>query len=132
MSDTSDAAIITALRREMSRAVARQVASASNLANVETPGYKAVEPEFRSTLDGKLGAGVALATTNPGHLQGTASPSTADTKETEGLSTRRDGNNVQLDRELLTMVQASTDFAKAQAALTAKFRLVRYAISGGS
>jgi flagellar basal body rod protein FlgB len=44
---------------------------------------------------------------------------------------RRDGNTVQLDRELLAMTRASGEFAKAQTALAAKFRLVRYALSEG-
>ncbi len=131
MSDMSDAAVITALRREMNRAVARQVSSASNLANLETPGYKAREPDFSTTLDSQLQGSVRLVTTQPGHIAGGSVDPTAGTKETDGLASRRDGNNVQLDRELLTMAQASTDFAKAQTALAAKFKLVRYAISEG-
>jgi flagellar basal body rod protein FlgB len=43
----------------------------------------------------------------------------------------RDGNTVQLDRELLTMGRAGGDFSAAQTALAAKFRLVRYAINEG-
>jgi flagellar basal-body rod protein FlgB len=131
MGDTSDAAIISALRREMGRAVARQVASAGNLANLETPGYRAREPEFSDTLDGMVGAQVALTATSPLHLRGTEATASATAKEVEGLTSRRDGNNVQLDRELLTMAQASGDFAKAQTALAAKFKLVRYALSEG-
>jgi flagellar basal-body rod protein FlgB len=131
MGDTSDAVTISALRREMSRAVARQVASAGNLANLETPGYSAREPVFSDTLDGKLGQQLALTSTDSAHLRGTATTTTSSTKETEGLASRRDGNNVQLDRELLNMVEASSDFAKAQTALAAKFKLVRYAISEG-
>ncbi len=51
--------------------------------------------------------------------------------EASGLEPRRDGNNVQLDRELLAMADASAEFARAQTALSAKFRLVRYAINEG-
>lgn len=130
MNEMSDAAVIAALRREMTRAVARQVASAGNLANLETPGYKAREPEFGDALDRQLGE-VQLASTSPGHLGAVASDPLAGLREVEGLNARRDGNNVQLDRELLMMAQASGDFAKAQTALAAKFRLVRYAISEG-
>ena len=50
-------------------------------------------------------------------------------RETPGLEDRRDGNNVQLDRELVNMTQAAGDFAAAQTALAAKFRLVRYALN---
>jgi flagellar basal-body rod protein FlgB len=131
MGDMSDAAIVSALRREMNRAVARQVASAENLANIETPGYRAREAEFSDTLEEKVGAQIRMASTSPAHLQGTAVTASATSKEVEGLSSRRDGNNVQLDRELLTMATASVDFAKAQTALAAKFKLVRYAISEG-
>jgi flagellar basal-body rod protein FlgB len=131
MGDMSDAAIISALRREMTRAVARQVASAGNLANLETPGFRTREAEFSDTLDDKVGAQVPMVATNAKHLQGSAATATAGTRETDGLATRRDGNNVQLDRELLIMAQASGDFAKAQTALAAKFKLVRYALSEG-
>jgi len=131
MADMGDAAIVSALRREMSRAVARQVASAGNLANLDTPGYRTREPEFSDTLDQKIGAQVMLASTNPAHLPGSGTAASAPSKEVDGLGSRRDGNNVQLDRELLEMTRAGGDFAKAQTALTAKFRLVRYAISGG-
>ena len=49
-----------------------------------------------------------------------------------GLAERRDGNNVQLDRELLGIyTRASGDFSAAQTVLSAKFRLVRYAINDG-
>lgn len=129
MNETSDAAIVAALRHEMTRAVARQVAAAGNLANLETPGYRAREPEFGDTLDRQLG--VQLTATSPAHLAVTTADPLTGSKEVDGLTARRDGNTVQLDRELLMMAQASGDFAKAQTALAAKFRLVRYAISEG-
>jgi flagellar basal-body rod protein FlgB len=131
MGDMSDAAIISSLRREMTRAVARQVASAGNLANLETPGYRTREPEFSDTLADKVGAQVSMASTNPKHLAGGAVTASSLAREADGLAERRDGNNVQLDRELLIMAQASGDFAKAQTALAAKFKLVRYALSEG-
>jgi flagellar basal body rod protein FlgB len=53
------------------------------------------------------------------------------TREVEGLPARRDGNTVQIDRELLEMTRAAGEFQRAQTALAAKFRLVRYAISEG-
>ena len=52
-------------------------------------------------------------------------------EESAALDPRRDGNNVELDRELLKMTEASGEFAQAQTALAAKFRLVRYAINEG-
>jgi flagellar basal-body rod protein FlgB len=129
MNDISDAAVLNALRRQMTIAAAKQAVAAGNLANVNTPGYKAQESTFSEALDDKLNPGV-LKTTSPKHLQGTT-PSSAATKDAEGLAARRDGNTVQIDRELLSMTQAAGEFARAQTALAAKFRLVRYAIGEG-
>ena len=127
MSGISDTQLVSALRRQMTIAVAKQVASAGNLANVDTPDYKAVEVNFESALDEKLAPPTA---THSKHFS-TASPGAISTKEVQGVTPRRDGNTVQLDQELLTMNRAGGDFSAAQTALAAKFRLVRYAINEG-
>ena len=125
MSTISDSAVIDALRRQMAIAVAKQVASAGNLANVDTPNYKAKEVNFSETLKNKLSP---ANSTFPGASAGNGG---VVLQEVEGLPQRRDGNTVQLDRELLQMSRAAGDFAAAQTALAAKFRLVRYAINEG-
>jgi flagellar basal-body rod protein FlgB len=127
----SDAAITAALGRQMTQAVARQAVAAGNLANLDTPGYRTKEVQFADVLDGELSVGV-ITTTNAGHigpLAGATTPTQAG--EASGLAPRRDGNNVQLDRELLGMTKAAGDFTAAQTVLAAKFRLVRYAINEG-
>ena len=125
VNEISDAQLLAALRRQMTIAAAKQVASAGNLANVDTPEYKAVEPTFAETLEtlaGKVAEGVL--TGGPPKLQ-------MQMKQIDGLAMKRDGNNVQIDRELLTMNRSAGDFSAAQTALAAKFRLVRYAINEG-
>lgn len=124
MSGINDADVISALRRQMTIAAARQAAAASNLANVDTPNYKAVEVTFADTLDAQVAA------TRPGHLGGGAAAGIR-TEEIKDAAARRDGNTVVLDQELLKMGRAGGEFAAAQTALAAKFRLVRYAINEG-
>jgi flagellar basal-body rod protein FlgB len=135
VAEQSDAAIVDSLRRHMSMAAARQVVAASNLANVNTPGYKAKEADFSTSLDRQLAQGVTLARTHPGHLAASPDASGAEraipTKSIEGATERKDGNSVLIDRELLTMTSAAANFARAQTALAAKFKLLRYAINGG-
>lgn len=129
MSEISDAQVMSSLRRTLSLASAKQVVSASNLANASTPGFKAREVDFSDTLDRQL-TGVRLAGTDARHLSlGTSNDTGVVTKEVEGQGARRDGNTVQVDRELINMTRASGEFARAQTALAAKFRLVRYAIN---
>lgn len=111
----------------MTVAAAKQVVAASNVANANTPGYKAQELSFSSALEQQMT--LPLQATRVGHLGATEAGSpVGDTREAEGQA-RLDGNTVQLDRELLTMARASGEFARAQTALAAKFRLVRYAIT---
>ncbi|MGE0042574.1 MAG: flagellar basal body rod protein FlgB [Vicinamibacterales bacterium] len=130
MTEISDATLIAALRRHLTGAVARQTVSAGNLANLDTPGYRTREAQFGDALQEQIMAGARMKATDARHLQG-ADTTTTPTREVEGLAIRRDGNNVQLDRELLEMTQASGEFQRAQTALAAKFRLVKYAISEG-
>jgi flagellar basal-body rod protein FlgB len=123
---TGDSGVMAALRHQMTLAAARQAVAASNLANVNTPGYRAKEADFEQALEGKLGDSLRL--TDARHLPG-AEPAGPASREAEGLAARADGNNVAIDRELLSMTQAAGEFARAQTALAAKFRLVRYALN---
>jgi flagellar basal-body rod protein FlgB len=134
MSDPfSDAAITAALGRHMTKAVQRQAAAVGNIANLDTPGYRTREVRFADALDDQLAAS-GMAASNPRHL-GAGSPGLTDVRsevtESQGLAARRDGNNVQIDRELLGLTRATGDFTRAQTVLAAKFRLVRYAINEG-
>jgi flagellar basal-body rod protein FlgB len=124
--EITDAAILSALGRQLNNAVAKQTVAASNLANLDTPGYRTHDASFDEALDGQLGG---VLRTNASHLAGPAAEGTP--VEVPGLAARRDGNNVQLDRELLALSRAGGEFSRAQTALTAKFRLVRYAINEG-
>lgn len=124
MNTIDDAALVEALRQQMTKSVARQVAASGNLANVDTPNYKAVEPTFADALKGQL----QMTATRANHIN-PGDANKAGMREIKDAVARRDGNTVELDRELLTMQRASGDFAQAQTALAAKFKLVRYAIS---
>ncbi len=115
----------------MTRAVARETVAASNLANVDTPGYRAQEINFEDALREELGATLPMVTTVGTHVSSTGPINAAQVRDASGLAMRRDGNTVQLDRELLAMTRASGDFSAAQTVLAAKFRLVKYAINEG-
>jgi len=126
VNEINDAELIESLRRQMTKSVARQVAAAGNLANLDTPGFKAVEPSFADALDGQL----AMMTAGKGGAKAPQDEAPR-MREITDATARRDGNTVEMDRELLTLSRAAGDFSAAQTALAAKFRLVRYAINEG-
>ena len=130
MNQISDAALIEVLRRQLSFASAKQAVAASNIANLSTPGYRAREADFGSALDQALASRTELTRTHPGH-QTAVHTATPAIREVDGLPARRDGNTVQVDRELLRLGKATGEFSQAQTALAAKFRLIRYAITEG-
>ena len=104
MNDIADSSIMNALGRQMTRAVAKQLVAAGNLANLDTPGYRTREVSFDDALDQQLQTSLTPAAS--GHsMAGAAMGSGPSSLEAEGLPGRRDGNNVQLDRELLDMTK---------------------------
>jgi len=127
----NDATIMAALGRQMTRAVQRQAVAAGNLANVDTPGYRTKEIQFADALDQELGTSAPAATNSRHFGAGAILAERPDPTDAKGLATRRDGNNVQMDRELLALNRAAADFSAAETVLAAKFRLVRYAINEG-
>src|SRR5688572_27189068 len=115
VSRISDSSTIDALRRQMTIAVAKQVASSGNIANIDTPGYKTKEVTFSDALKTKL---APANSTYPSVRPSSAAPAVdIGVNEAKDLPARRDGNNVSLDREMLAMSRAAGDFSAAQTAL---------------
>lgn len=110
---------------------------ASNIANADTPNYKARDFDFSSALQSALshsgagGNGVELSRTSPLHLQGGHRGSvTAQLQYRAPAQASIDGNTVDLDTEL---GQFSDNSIRYQADLTFvsnQLRAMQQAISG--
>jgi flagellar basal-body rod protein FlgB len=92
----------------------RQGLVSSNIANIDTPGYKSKDIDFQFEF-------TSLA-------QGGA-PNVIDTP---GLTTRNDGNNVSLDRETRMLAENGLRFNMAESLLRSKLLMTRSAIKEGS
>jgi flagellar basal-body rod protein FlgB len=94
----------------MRHGAARQALSAVNVANADTPGYRAQAlPAFADTL----GGAPALRVTRPGHLGQVAAPA-ARAFDAPGESAPN-GNTVSLEAEMFASVQASREHGQALA-----------------
>lgn len=69
---------------------------ASNLANADTPGFKARDMDFAAQLERQQGGGIQLATTNPGHLLETKQgmPAATELRYRNPTQSSLDGNTV--------------------------------------
>ena len=92
----------------------RQRLVASNIANADTPGYKTQDIDFESELRSSLSAN-------------SVSP-----QEVSGLTTKNDGNNVDLDREARLLSENALRFSIASNLLHSKLKIMKMAIEGGS
>ena len=108
----------SAIYQSMQGLWAQEQASANNLANVNTPGYKAENVNFESSL------AQAIANGDPAQMQVTTTQSTAPADQT--------GNNVQMGTEMVDEQKASMQFQTMVDAMNAKFQLLSSAINGPS
>src|SRR5438094_10417912 len=91
------------LQAALSGLAARQRAIANNVANVDTPNFKATEVRFEDALKSALSRNKPGASVNQSALNSAASKmTTVDT-----TSTRADGNNVDIDREMEILGEAN-------------------------
>src|SRR5690242_17951564 len=97
----------TYLRAAMSGLAARQRAIANNVANVDTPGFKASEVRFEDMLNS------AIRTAKPGRTVDQNALNAAASRGTlvDSTSVRADGNNVDIDREMEMLGEANLNYS---------------------
>ena len=110
---------------------------ANNLANADTPGYQARDIDFRQALARAAGetptSGVAMSTTNTGHIGGNASaqaPTNPDLKYRTPLAPALDGNTVDAQLEQAAFAENAVRYQATLTMLNNKFRTLLTAIMG--
>lgn len=114
---------------------ARQRAIANNVANVDTPGFKGSDVVFEEQLQRALGRRqpIALATTDQGHVRERSGgePAFAPHELGSGGTIRNDGNNVDIDLEMVKLADTSIKFNATTRLVSARFALLQSIISEG-
>jgi len=92
------------LKNALDASSMRQNAISSNIANVNTTGYKAENVEFESELQKALGEnGVTMVSTNEKHLGGSAAYVSPQTVTDNSTSMNENGNNVDIDKQMVDL-----------------------------
>ncbi|EKE22310.1 MAG: Flagellar basal-body rod protein [uncultured bacterium] len=114
---------------------ARQQTISSNIANVDTPGYSAKQVDFESTLMRTLNSSssqVSMAKTNKLHLDSSFSSSSFyTTSNRAGGTYREDGNNVDIDTELIDMSETNIKYQAISQEISSKLLLLKSIAQGG-
>lgn len=119
----------------------REAALASNLANIDTPGYRPVAVPFEGALQQELarsssgreavGADLELQRSDPRHLSGSIAPgggAPAASAVFDG-SLRNDRNTVDLESEMTALVETQLRYSASARLLSGKLEMVRDVVS---
>ena len=126
---------ITLLERSLDAASMRSKVLSNNIANIDTPNFKRSDVSFEQTLQDVLsGQTLTGRTTDPRHIPiGNASIEDARpsvyTDNTTSL--RTDGNNVDIDAEMVNLATNQIQYNALTEQLNQQFGLLKYAISEG-
>ncbi len=128
--------MIQTMDRGMTLASQRQTLIASNLANLDTPGYRTRDFSFEGAMKVAIAGQISpntMATTHPMHLQG--STSLAHPPTTDALlptAERNDGNDVSLDRENMLLSRTQATYTAASTFMQVELRKLHTLIRDGS
>jgi flagellar basal-body rod protein FlgB len=118
MSDFLTNPSLSQLERFLDVSVFRHSLISSNLANIDTPGYRTRDLNFLSELR-RADTGLEYASYQP------------VSRPVEGLLERPDGNNVSLERESLLLARTQLGFNMGVQLLRAQFQRLSLAINEG-
>jgi len=115
-----------ALARFLDVDVARYKMVTTNLANIDTPGYRTVDLDFRAELQRAAGAESDLGEAGLSPASFYPVP-----HQVHGLIERPDGNNVSVERESLLLAETQMKFNLGIQLLKDQFHLISTAINSG-
>jgi flagellar basal-body rod protein FlgB len=122
---------VTGLTKSMDLTWRRNQALSSNIANVETPQYRAVDLTFGKELERAFGdSRESVMRTDGEHMDVSQNQSAHFVADYSG-QTKPDGNNVDIDLQMGRLAQNSGDFMNAARLIRRQLGLIRNAIREG-
>jgi len=109
---------------------------ASNIANMDTPDYKAFDLVIEKELQKVTGQknSISLNKTNKVHMESQRSKAggvSVVIDDTQGLSLRGDGNTVDIDKQMGNMAENTLMYKAAAQMIQRKFQGLKSVIQGG-
>lgn len=126
------AGIIPVLERSLDIRTLRHNVIASNIANEETPGYKAKDINFQKELDKSVSAGgIQLYNTQNNHFSGKNPSNGIEVIARQENAAGLDNNSVSLEGEMVKMAENTMMYNADMTILAKRFRSLREAIKEG-
>jgi flagellar basal-body rod protein FlgB len=125
------------LQKSLNAGSLRHKVLTSNIANIDTPNYKAFEVVMDDVRkhNQRVKQPIELVCTQSRHLSGrhsSSSPIKIKTVDSSGNNFRADGNTVDLDRTMGKLAENTLLYRTAAQIIKKKFQGLKNAIQGGS
>jgi len=125
---------LSSIRNALGARGYRQELLASNIANADTPHYKARDIDFKTALSTAQGAAsvapVTLARTQAGHQGGDESPFSGAVRYRAEYQGAVDGNTVNMDVERAAFAENALQVEALLTFINGRFRTMQAAIQG--
>lgn len=123
---------INLLDRALDLRSIRQNLISSNIANQETPGYKAVDIDFKAALSKAEGESIPMIKSDERHIEGLPGASSTEVAvQNTGIDDGYDKNSVNIEMEMAKMAENTMMYNAAADILARKFKGLEYAVREG-
>jgi flagellar basal-body rod protein FlgB len=115
------------LRAALSGLAARQRVISNNVANADTPNFKASVVNFEDALRDAIAGRAGLRDESQAALNARVSQAS----EVTNTQVREDGNNVDIDREMVQLAETTLSFGALTQIMATRLAMMRSVISDG-
>ncbi len=126
---------LTILEKFLDLSLKKHSIIASNIANANTPNYKAKEMNFEKAFREALGENedsITLKITDPRHISdGNSVENLSPKVEISSAPARPDGNNVNMEKEMVKLTENNIAYNLGIQIISKRLKDIKYAITSG-
>ncbi|QKF33446.1 flagellar basal body rod protein FlgB [Bacillus velezensis] len=118
------------LENALGRADIKQKVLTNNIANIDTPNYKAKKVSFRNLLDQET-FNLEAVKTDYRHVDFTGSGDDYSIVSSSDTSYQQNGNNVDIDKEMTDLAENQINYQALVERMSGKFNSLKTVLTGG-
>ena len=124
---------IHSLEKALDYSALRQKAISNNIANVDTPNYKAQDVSFKKLLAEETVSQLRANRTNEKHFEFTSSQRSSSSLVTKNdTDYNHNGNNVDIDKEMALLAENQIYYNAITQRISGKFNTLKTVVKGGN
>ncbi|MBS4172511.1 flagellar basal body rod protein FlgB [Bacillus sp. FJAT-49736] len=109
----------------------KQKVIADNIANVDTPNYKAKDVSFKAMLDSSVNQAITARTTDPRHFTFQATTENSAIITQQNVEYNDNGNSVDIDKEMSNLATNQIYYSALTDRINGMFSTLQTVIKGG-